>query len=232
MFVAGSVRSSDAGEIWHLFDQRYQIPICLTETNRLRTINLNRYNTIILPGGTYSEWGKAEADKLREWTQQGGTLIVYKNAASWANKNNLGKTTFKKSEGRDTTLHFSYADRSKKSSLNTVSGSIFNTQIDITHPLCYGYSSTELPVFKTGTSVAESLKKEYAEPVEFTAKPYISGFVSEKNLARIKNAPVVSVQSIGRGNVIGYYESMTFRGIWLGTNKLFSNAVFFGNVIR
>ncbi len=232
MFVAGSVRSNDAGEIWHLFDQRYKIPVCLTETNRLRSMNLDRYNTIILPGGSYSEWGKAEADKLREWTQQGGTLIVCKNAASWATRNDLGKTTFKKNDDQDSTRHYSYAERSKKSSLNSISGAIFNTQTDITHPLCYGYSGSELAVFKTGTSVAESLKKDFAEPVRFTANPYISGFVSDKNLERIKNAPVVSVQSVGRGNVISYNESMTFRGFWLGTNKLFCNAVFFGNVIQ
>jgi hypothetical protein len=232
MFVAGSVRSNDAGEIWHLFDQRYQIPVCLTQTDQLKSINLNRYNTIILPGGSYSEWGKAEAEKLKEWTQQGGTLIAYKNAATWASRNNLGKTTFKKSEAQDTTLHFSYAERSKEYSLKTISGAIFNTEMDITHPLCYGYSRNKLAVFKTGTSVAESLNKEYTEPVNYTASPYISGFVSEKNTEQIKDAPVVSVQSIGRGNLISYYESMTFRGFWLGTNKLFTNAVFFGNTIR
>lgn len=231
MFVAGSVRSSDAGEIWYLFDQRYQIPICLTETDQMRSINLNRYNTIILPGGSYSEWGKTEAGKLREWVQQGGTLIVYKNATSWVTKNELGKATFKKREEQDSTMHFHYAERSKKSSLNTISGAIFNMQMDITHPLCYGYTKDKLPVFKTGTSVAESLKKEYAEPVNFTDNPYLSGFVSSKNLERIKSAPVVSVQSVGRGNLISYYENMTFRGFWLGTNKLFSNAVFFGNII-
>lgn len=232
MFIAGEVRSNDAGEIWHLFDQRYQIPVCLTETSQLKSINLNRYNTIVLPGGSYSEWGKPEADKLREWTKLGGTLIVYKNAAVWASRYNLGKTTFKKSEDQDTTQHYSYADRAKRYSLKTISGAIFNTQIDATHPLCYGYSRNNLSVFKTGASIAESLKKEYVEPVNFTASPYISGYVSDENLERLKNSPVVSVQTVGRGNLISYYESMTFRGFWLGTNKLFSNAVFFGSIIR
>ena len=232
MFVAGSVSSRDVGEIWHLFDQRYRIPVCLTETNRLRSMNLKRYNTIILPGGSYNEWGKAEANKLKEWTQQGGTLIVYKNAARWTSRNNLGKITFKERVEQDTTRHYSYSERSKARSLNSISGAIFNTNIDITHPLCYGYSKSELPVFKNGTSVAESIDKEFAEPVHFTSNPYISGYVSKQNLERLKDAPVVSVQSSGKGNVINYYESMTFRGIWTGTNKLFSNAIFFGSTIQ
>jgi len=81
-------------------------------------------------------------------------------------------------------------------------------------------------------SNAKPLKIKYAEPVRFSANPYLSGFVSDSNLERIKNAPIVSVQSIGRGKLISYHESMTFRGIWLGTNKLFANSVFFGSVIR
>jgi hypothetical protein len=87
-------------------------------------------------------------------------------------------------------------------------------------------------VFKSGNSIAESLKTKYSEPVKFLNEPFLSGFVSEKNLERIKNAPVVSVQSSGRGKVISYHENMAFRGTWLGTNKLFMNSVFFGRIIR
>ena len=123
-------------------------------------------------------------------------------------------------------------DREKEKSLNTISGAIFNTTLDITHPLCYGYTENTLPVFKTGTSVAKPLGIQYSEPVKFTTEPFLSGFVSNKNLEQIKNAPVVSVQTIGKGKIISYHESMTFRGIWLGTNKLLANGVFFGKVIQ
>ena len=232
MFIAGSSSSRDAGEIWHLFDQRYNIPLTMTETNRLSSVNLSKYNTIILPGGSYREWSKTEVQKLKMWATQGGNIIAYKSAASWAAKNELGKTAFKKGISPDSTFVLSYANRRKEWSMNYISGAIFKTQMDITHPLCWGYLENELPVFKSGISVAKPLNVKYAEPVNFTSEPYLSGFVSDKNLERIKNSPVVSVQSVGRGKIISYYENMTFRGIWLGTNKLFSNSVFFGSVIR
>ena len=232
MFIDGSTSSRDAGEIWHMFDQRFEIPITMAETNRLNSINLSKYNTIILPGGSYREWNKSNSEKLKSWAMQGGNLIAYKSAALWAAKNELGKTTFKKGIAPDSTLKLSYVNRRKESSLNYISGAIFNAKMDITHPLCYGYPEHDLPVFKSGTSVANSLDIKYAEPVKFTSNPYLSGFVSDKNLERIKNSPVVSVQSIGRGKLISYHENMTFRGIWLGTNKLFSNSVFFGSIIR
>ena len=232
LFIGGSTSSRDAGEIWHLFDQRYKIPVTLVDTRSLNSINLSKYNTIILPGGSYSEWSKTGVEKIKSWAKQGGTVVAYKSAAAWAAKHELGKTTYKKRAATDSTLVFSYADRRKESSIKIISGAIFNSAIDITHPLCYGYSNSELPIFKSGTTVAKTLKIKYAEPVRFSANPYLSGFVSDSNLERIKNAPIVSVQSIGRGKLISYHESMTFRGIWLGTNKLFANSVFFGSVIR
>lgn len=232
MLVGGSVSSRDAGEIWHLFDQRYKIPVTMADSDNMNNISLNRYNTLILPSGSYREINNAATEKIKGWTEEGGTLIVVKNAASWATRNDLGKTQFKKGIEPDTTLQLNYADRSKEYSTNAIAGAIFKTEMDITHPLCYGYLQRETPVFKSGNAVAESLKTKYAEPVKFSNEPFLSGFVSDKNLERLKNAPVVSVQSVGRGKVITYHESMTFRGTWLGTNKLFMNSVFFGKIIR
>jgi hypothetical protein len=185
-----------------------------------------------LPAGSYREISNSATENIKRWTEAGGILITIKNAALWASRNELGKTQYKKGIEPDTTLQLSYADRSKEYSLNAIAGAIFNTEMDITHPLCYGYLQEELPVFKSGNALAESLNTKYSEPVKFSDDPFLSGFVSEKNLERIKNSPVVSVQSVGRGNVISYHESMTFRGIWLGTNKLLMNSVFFGEIIR
>jgi len=232
MFIGGSTSSASSGEIWHLFDQRYEIPVTLTETGSLSSIELSKYNTIVLPGGNYREWNNSDVQKLKSWAQDGGTVIAMQSAADWAARNEMGKTTFKKVTETDSTLNFSYAEKEKERSLNTISGAIFNTTLDITHPLCYGYSQNTLPVFKTGTSVAKPLENKYAEPVKFTSVPFLSGFVSDKNLELIKNAPVVSVQNMGKGKLISYHESMTFRGIWLGTNKLLANGVFFGKVIQ
>ncbi len=232
LFVGGSTRSGDAGEIWHLFDQRYQIPVTLVETGDLNSINLNRYNTLILPDGAYREFSQDDGQKIKSWVQNGGNLITCKNAVAWAGRNELGKIRYIRGEQPDSSLYNNYGDRDKENSLNIVSGAIFNTELDITHPICYGYSVKQLPVFKSGSHVAESLKTKFSEPVKFSSDPLLSGFISDNNLDRLKSAPVVSVQSIGRGKIISYYESMTFRGIWLGTNKLFANGIFFGSIIR
>ncbi len=232
MLVGGNASSSDAGELWHLFDQKYQIPVCLTESNMLTTAQLEKYNMLILPGGSYPELTGETANKVKDWVKNGGILIAYRGASAWTVKNELSKIKFKKTIQPDTTRFLNYADRISETNENSISGAIFNAAMDLTHPLCFGYTDKNLPIFKADELVAESLNVKFAEPVNFTGNPYTSGFVSDKNLERFKNAPVVTVESFDRGKVITYHENMAFRGIWMATNKLFINAVFFGSTIR
>jgi hypothetical protein len=37
---------------------------------------------------------------------------------------------------------------------------------------------------------------------------------------------------MGQGRVIGFTENLCFRAFWFGTNKLFTNAIFYGPVIN
>ena len=49
LIVGDGVRSYDAGEIWHLLDTRYNIPITKLDVDDLRYIDLSKYSHIILP---------------------------------------------------------------------------------------------------------------------------------------------------------------------------------------
>jgi uncharacterized membrane protein len=174
MLAGNGSGSRDAGEIWHLFDQRYQIPVCLAESSALAAINLAKYNVLILPGGSFSEINAEVAAKIKKWVQEGGTLIATTGATSWTTRNELSKIKFKKRIEADSTRFLSYAERTKENTLNTISGAIFNTVMDLSHPLCYGYTRSELPVFKTGNQVAEKTGVKYAEPVCFSSQPFVS----------------------------------------------------------
>ncbi len=232
MFIGGSTSSYLAGEIWHLFDQNYHIHITNAPSDRIGSIDLNRYNNIILPGGSLKEWSSSDVQKLKTWVEGGGILIACKDASKWATKNELGKTSFKEKLAQDSTRYLNYNEREKEYRINLIGGAILKTTLDLSHPLCYGYLKKDLAIMKRGTEVANPLGMKYVEPVTFDSHPYLSGWVSEENLNRIQGAPVVSVQSIKKGKLISYHEDLNFRGIWLGTSKLFSNSVFFGGVIR
>ncbi len=55
----------------------------MAETNDLGTIELSGYNTIILPGGTYREWGSSDIQKIKNRIQEGGTIIARKRGVFW-----------------------------------------------------------------------------------------------------------------------------------------------------
>jgi hypothetical protein len=232
MFTGGSSSSGTAGELWHLFDIRYGIPVTLSTTENLGSIKLETYSTVILPGGSYREWGEEEVSALRQWAQKGGVLIAFGQATSWAAKHDLGKSTFIDPVPSDSTRYLSYAERRKEASIQGIGGAILNARLDLTHPLCYGYSREELAIFKRGTRVANPLGAKYREPVRFASDPYVSGWISMENLERIQGAPVLSVQELGSGKLVSFHETMNFRGFWMGTHKLIMNAIFFGDLIR
>ena len=50
MFVGDGASSSDAGEIWHMLDTRYNIPVTMVTAQRFGNVNLNKYNVLIIAG--------------------------------------------------------------------------------------------------------------------------------------------------------------------------------------
>jgi hypothetical protein len=232
MFIAGSVSSRDAGEIWHLFDTRYKVPITMAEVTRLGRINLSKYNTIILPGGSYSEFNEKDANKLREWIKKGGNLIGYKSANRWLSNQKLIHIKYKKSVKPDTSLKVNYVSKSKEYSKQYINGAIFEVELDLTHPLAYGYHKALVPVFKNSTTTVKFPENSTYKWFNYSSNPLLSGYASEENIKQIAGSPFLLINSLGAGKIISIFDNSNFRGVWYGTNKIFCNAVLFGPVIN
>ena len=71
----------------------------------------------------------------------------------------------------------------------------------------------------------------YAAPVIYTSNPLLSGYVSSRNRNLVKNSAGIIVTGVGRGTNISFADNTNFRAFWYGTNKLFANAIFFGDII-
>jgi hypothetical protein len=230
MLVDRSVSGYEAGEVWHLLDQRYDIVQTMISASDVDRVKLDRYNVILLPGGSYSNLNAPAQEKIKEWVRKGGTLIGWKGALRLLKRLQIADVDFEKSYKIDS-ARFNYAERPKARGAQYIGGAIFNMEMDVTHPLAYGYESNLLPVFKNSDMVLTNSKGNHKNPFIYTDSPLLSGYVSEENLERIKNSPAVSISSYGSGKVIAFVDNPNFRAFWYGTNRLMMNAIFWGNLI-
>ncbi len=232
LMIGDGVSSYDAGEVWHLLDQRYDMQLSKVEAERVSNIDLNRYTCIVMVNGGYSRLGKNGTEQLKDWVSNGGTLIVTKRAIRWAKSNGLTGVSFKTAKEKAKTTRRPYGSRSKDQGAQYIGGSIFEANLDLTNPICYGYRKETLPLFRQGTLFLNSTKNAYASPVVYTKKPLLSGYISKRNLEVVKNSVAVAVSGVGGGKVICMTDNPNFGAYWYGTNKLLANAIFFGAIIN
>ena len=230
MLVGAGVNALDAGEIWHLLDQRFNIPMSHLEIAAFNRVDLSRYNTLIMVGGTaYNELNR---DKLKSWIQSGGTLILTEEAVSWAAQNGISSVTLKKNKsGVDSTKLLSYTDREQLEGAQAMSGAIFRAEVDLSNPLAYGYTQPYISLFKANRVFMERSKNPFATPFFYKDKPLQSGWLSRENYEAMKNSAAVVVNASGNGRIISIADNPNLRAFWLGGTKLMLNAIFFGRTI-
>ncbi|SHI48004.1 Zinc carboxypeptidase [Arenibacter nanhaiticus] len=230
MVVGSGITSYDAGEIWHLLDQRYDIKLTKLDTEYLNRTDLSKYTAIILPNGSRGGGlDKNNSEKLKAWVQKGGVLIGYRNATEWLSKNDFIKLTFKKDSL--VAKNISFGQRKDFLGAQITGGAIFETTLDRSHPINFGYQNDQLPMFRNTNIYIEADKESFNNPIKYTNTPLLSGYISEENLALIKNSVPFQVQRMGKGRVIVFTDNTNFRGFWYGTNKLLMNAIFFGKIM-
>ncbi len=224
--VGEGVRSYDAGELWHLLDQHYAVPVTLLESKDLGRTDLSAFNALLLPDGNYAP----DAARLRDWVQAGGTLIAFKEMGRWLAEQKLLDAEFVPTP-TDTGRVGTYAAARDDRGARVIGGAILSARLDLTHPLAYGYDRADLSVFRSGARVLKPSPSPYAQPLRYTARPLQSGYVADVQQKRLALAPALQTRGLGSGRVIYFSDNPAFRGFWLGTHRLLLNALFFGPVI-
>lgn len=230
VLVEGGVNSSEAGEVWHLLDQRYKMKVTLLPVDRLSG-NLSRYNRIIIPNAYLGSLRASQKENLKDWISQGGVVIAWKNGGKWLSDSEITRVAYAKNESKPSEKYLAYENSNENSGAQVTGGAIFEARVDLSHPLAYGMESDRIPLFRNHNLVMEKSKNAYANPFVYTNSPLLSGYVSEENLERFKNSPAVTISNVGRGKVITLTDNPNFRAFWFGTNKIFMNALFFGGTI-
>lgn len=233
LIVGPGASFTDVGETWHLLDHRFGMEVSLLETTALSRTDLSRYNTIVMAGGSYGGLESSAVESLRKWSEQGGTLVAMEQAVEWALNNKFASAVTRKGASQDSAVgQRAYESEEKFTGARNVAGAIFQARYDRTHPLLFGYSDSLMSVFLGSSVFLEPSKNPYATPVLYTKAPLLSGYMHQSYDKQLNGSGVVVVSANRSGRSILITINPNFRAFWYGTNKLFLNSLFFGQVIR
>jgi len=226
LLVGSGVTSYDAGEMWHLFDQRFDMKVTKLDLSYLSYVDLSEYTTLIVPNTRGVS--KQIENKLKTWVQNGGILIGYRNSVKWLASKKFIDLEFHKTK-MDTIEDVSFENKSKQSGAQYIGGAIFEARLDRSHPINFGYKNEKLALFRNTTVFIKPNKKSFNNPIQYTSSPLLSGYISKENLKELESTVPFQVQRMGKGRVLVFTDNTNFRAFWYGTNKLLMNAIFFGD---
>lgn len=232
MIVVGDgVSMLEAGELWHLMDYRWEIPVSLVERRELGSADLDRYTHIFMVNGNWSQLSESSSKALKEWTRDGGSLVAQKSGLEWVNDSELYDLEFISREKGDAE-RLDYADFPADRAAQVIGGSIFHVDLDLTHPLAYGYDRAQLPMLRNSTRFLEPSDNPYINVgVYDEEEPRLSGYVSEENLEASAGTASILADTVGSGEVILFTDNPSFRAFFFGSSRLIANSLFFNGAI-
>jgi hypothetical protein len=225
----------ELGEVWHYLDQHVDMPVSITDLDQLSKLSLDGYTHMIWVEGAYKEVSDKTVRKIERWLNNGGILIGQKSAANWFSDKKWLKAGFK--SNNEMTLAFettgmTYKDQEAFKAKQRIAGAVFETQLDLSHPLAFGYTSTTLPMFRNSALVMRQPDKPFVTVASYTKSPLMGGYSADELQKLIGGSAAIVSHNFGRGKVIGFTTNVNFRGVWYGTSRLMSNAIFMAGFIN
>jgi hypothetical protein len=212
------------GWAWYTLDQQHQMPVTVLRARLLDGPELAHYNVLVVPsvaGGALAEaWGEEGIERVKQWVQDGGTLVTIGSATEFA-RNQLDLIALQS---------WYDSDDGKDAKRFDVPGAVFRGELDRDYWMSAGYDAGALPVLVDSDRL-------YLPPdgpvssqrrVVGTYSSLLSGHAWQESLDRIPGAVFLYEQRVGSGRVIAFAEDPNYRGYARGMNRLFLNAVVLG----
>lgn len=231
---AGSDATS-YGMLWHTLDVDTPIPHTTLSVESLRNLDLSNYRVLVFPDGSYTDrLGKRAIDKIKQWVNDGGTLVAVKGAHSFLREKDVEISKLKpweapkKKDDKESAAPAVDTDAGERYNDFRIPGSAFRTNMNERSFLTFGVPRAPA-VLVEGSGAFLPLPHKVDNIVTIDAKePLISGVAWPENIDRIKGSVYVASEKFGRGQVITFADDPHFRLFWRGTLPMFLNAVVYG----
>ncbi len=232
------ISSYGAGEAWYLLDQRLGLAAPVIELDRLDGIDFSDYTHLLLPDGDFVAISETQKDNITRWVKGGGVLITINRAAVWAQKlcfqseDTSCEPAEETREKPEIVTPRAYSDFADDKAQHIIGGAIVASVIDLSHPLAFGYRRGKLPLLRKGTTELVPSDNAYATPVRYANSPLLAGFIGSDRLEAIQGQAAVIAQKHDKGLVVHFANNPLFRGYWRGTERMYINALYFGQVVE
>ena len=180
----------------------------------------------------------AQIDGWRDWPGRRLALVGPEGAgkthlaAVWAQEAFFDRVMEEDEDEREPLTRLNVSEMAVREAEHIIGGALFETDLDISHPLGFGYNDRTLPVQRNMTSVLIRPEDDpYAVVAEYTDEPLLSGYASERRQGEIAGTPAVDAERLGRGSVIMMADNPVFRATFPGSERLLMNAIFFSDMI-
>ena len=239
-----------AGNTRFVIERQLGYPVTAIRTARLKRADLSDYHVLILPEGYYAQsLGKAGASNLKSWVQNGGVLIALGSANRFTADAENGLLNVKrelafrekgakKPDDKKKSVvagqHFEKREDldkaivEPKTSPDYVAGVLANVEVDQEHWLTAGVDK-DLIAVAYGRDIYTPIKLNSGKNLAWFAgkdKVLASGYLWEENKAQLAYKPFLVHQPLGKGMVIGFTQSPTYRAYLEGLNVLLTNTIF------
>lgn len=236
MLTGDDASSLGVGEVWHFFEQQLHFPVTVVNERNMDAISWDQTDVLILPDGIYKIFtDKAAAARLKEWISNGGKLIAMETAAvqlagaDWGIKLKKEEEQKEDDEKKAAAHPYEavkpYANRERESVKQFIPGAIYKVQLDVTHPLAFGYPAFYYTL-KQDARLYEFIESGGWNVGVLKKDSYLSGFVGADTRRQLKDGLLFGVKEMGEGEVVFLADDPLFRSFWENGKLLFSNAVF------
>ena len=199
---------------------------------QLKQLDLTRYTHIVLPDGNYNGWNDADVNRLKHWLDNGGVLWGHKRGAAWLAKAGLLKAGVWQGEEMSSLIpshDLSYKDKESLAGKQRIAGAIYQAELDLSHPLTFGFTRSTVPVFKNSTLLLQPSAFPFVNVALYSATPQLAGYTAPEYVPRISQSAVLLAHNVGKGRVIAMSDNPVFRGYFYGSSRLLVNALYLGS---
>ena len=227
LLVGEGVASYDAGEVWHHLDARMDIPVHMVDKRDLDGLDLHKYTHLVLVGGNHGDLESVK-DNIDDWVLNGGTLVGIRQGARWAHDNILYQSASVSSSDHNSEIErFDYSEKNGIEAQDIIGGAIFAGDLDITHPIGFGIANRNIASQRNTLIAFDPPENPWATLIEIPENALLSGFASSENQEALAGKAMAIAERRGRGSIILFADNPNFRAYFFGTNKLFTNSLFF-----